>query len=126
MQPGRPITGLVVAVAEAEPVVGPHHTAWFDDRVLWLAPDDGGPFRELTRRVWAEFPEHPPFEGAFDDVVPHLTVGHDQPPDVLARAEDEVRTHLPIEGPATEVVLLAQDEPGGRWRRSATLPLSPP
>ena len=100
-------------------------TAWFDDRVLWLAPDDDGPFRELTHRVWAEFPDHPPFEGAFDDVVAHLTVGHDQPPDVLRRAEDDVRPHLPIEGAATEVVLLAQDEPGGRWHQSATFPLSP-
>jgi len=175
MPPDRPLTGLVVAVPEAEPVVGAHRTrldasaalgapahvtvlfpfmpqervddnvlervtrvvgavprfgytfrktAWFDDRVLWLAPDDDGPFRELTQRVWREFPDHPPFEGEFDDVVPHLTIGHEHPRDVLARAEEEVRTGLPIVGTATEVVLLAQDEPGGRWRSHATFPLS--
>ena len=101
-------------------------TAWFGDRVLWLAPDDAGPFRELTQRVWREFPDHPPFEGEFDDVVPHLSVGQDQPLDVLRRAEGDVRTRLPIVGTATEVVLLAQDEPGGRWHRRASFPLSPP
>ena len=177
MQPERPLTGLVIAVPEAEPVVGSHRarldasaalgapahvtvlfpfippdevdddvlgrvarvvravprfrygfrrTAWFDDRVLWLAPDDDGPFRELTHRVWAEFPDHPPFEGEFDDVVPHLTVGHQHPREVLANAEAEVRRGLPIEGTAEEVVLLAQDEPDGRWRRHATFPLSRP
>jgi 2'-5' RNA ligase len=173
----RALTGLVVAVPEAEPVVGalrerldasaplgapahvtvlfpfvaPAHldddvlarvarvigevprfryafrrTAWFDDRVLWLAPDDDGPFRALTHRIWREFPDHPPFEGEFDDVVPHLTVGHQHPREVLEQAEIEVRTGLPIEGTAEEAVLLAQDEPGGRWHRSATFPLSPP
>jgi len=28
-------------------------TAWFGEQVLWLAPDDPGPFRALTERVHA-------------------------------------------------------------------------
>lgn len=100
-------------------------TAWFDDRVLYLAPDDDAPFRELTARIRAEFPGFPPFEGVFDDVVPHLTVGQEQPADVLAKAEDDVRPQLPVQGRATEVLLLVQDEPDGRWRAAARLPLSP-
>lgn len=169
-------TGLVIAVPEAEPVVGPHRlrldasaalgapahvtvlfpfvpraridddvlgrvattliatpaftyrftrTAWFDDRVLYLAPDDEAPFRELTGRIHAEFPGFPPFEGLFDDVVPHLTVGHEQPLPELEEAERDVRRHLPVEGHASEVLLLAQDTPGGRWQRRASFPLSP-
>ena len=55
-------------------------TAWFEDKVLWLAPDPAEPFRALTASVAAAFPEHPPYEGAHDDVVPHLTVGQDAPP----------------------------------------------
>jgi 2'-5' RNA ligase len=99
-------------------------TAWFDDRVVYLAPDDAHPFRELTHRVWEEFPAHPPFEGAHDDVVPHLTVGHEHPPEVLRAAEADVRRHLPVEGTATEVLLLVEDEPGGRWRTAERFPLS--
>jgi 2'-5' RNA ligase len=98
-------------------------TGWFDDRVLWLAPDDDEPFRELTRCIHAEFPAFPPFEGAFDDVVPHLTVGVDRPVGELQQAEVDVRRRLPVEGKATEVVLLAEDSPGGRWRQRATFPL---
>ena len=100
--------------------------AWFDDRVLYLAPDDDAPFRELTDRVHAEFPDFPPFEGLFDDVVPHLTVGQDQPLDVLKQAEKGVESRLPIEGRATQVVLLVQDAPGGRWQRTSELPAQPP
>jgi hypothetical protein len=98
-------------------------TAWFGDRVVWPAPDDPGPFRDLTHRVWAAFPQHPPFQGAFPDVVPHLTVGHEHPVEILAAAVTEVRRRLPVEGTATEVVLLAQGEPGGRWHRRAAFPL---
>jgi hypothetical protein len=170
----RPLTGLVVAVPEAEQVVERHRqrldaaavlgapahvtvlfpfvpadevdattlrrvaavvgavrgfryvfarTAWFEDRVLWLAPEDPAPFRELTERVWRAFPDHPPFEGAFADVVPHLTVGHEQPPALLRAAEDDVRSRLPVTGTAREVLLLAQQQPGGQWSVGGRFPL---
>jgi 2'-5' RNA ligase len=115
------VTGVVSAVPSFRYAF--RRTAWFGDHALWLAPDDDGPFCELTHRVWSEFPDHPPFEGAFDDVVPHLTVGHEHPVEALIAAEADVRRHLPVEGTATEVVLLAQDEPGGRWQRRAAFPL---
>src|SRR5215467_8791536 len=54
-------------------------TDWFGDDVLWLAPRDPDPFRALTQRVFRAFPAFPPFEGQFEDVVPHLTIGHGHP-----------------------------------------------
>ena len=98
-------------------------TDWFGDEVLWLAPDDPAPFVELTRLLYAEFPDHPPFGGAFAEVVPHLTIGHGHPRPVLAAAEDVVRGGLPIAGRATEVHLLAQDQPGSRWTLRERFPL---
>ena len=99
-------------------------TGWFGDDVLWLAPDDPEPFRALTRAVLAEFPQHPPFEGAFGDVVvPHLTVGHQRPRTALAAAERTVRAALPVTGTAREVVLLTEDQRDGRWTRRAAVPL---
>lgn len=100
-------------------------TGWFGDDVRWLAPVDPAPFRDLTTRVVAAFPQHLPFEGAFGDlVVPHLTVGHRHPRPQLAVAEREVLPHLPVAGRATEVVLLTQLVPGGRWSRAGEFPLS--
>jgi len=47
---------------------------WFDDGVVYLSPEPAGPFAELTHAVAARWPDYPPYEGAFDEVVPHLTV----------------------------------------------------
>jgi 2'-5' RNA ligase len=54
-------------------------TAWFGEEVVWLAPQPDGPFRALTRAVSAAFPGYLPYGGAYDDVVPHLTVGDGLP-----------------------------------------------
>jgi len=98
---------------------------WFGEDVLWLGPHDPGPFRMLTERVFAEFPAYPPFEGRFDEVIPHLTVGHGQPVAELRAAEEAIRPQLPIDGVVEAVSLLTQ-EAGGRWRRSARFTLSVP
>lgn len=60
-------------------------TGWFGDDVPWLAPEPE-PIRSLTAAVWHAFPDQPPYEGRFDDIVPHLTIGHDAPLDDLRAA----------------------------------------
>jgi 2'-5' RNA ligase len=100
------------------------HTDWFGDDVLWLGPHDPGPFRALTERVYAAFPACPPFEGQFDDVVPHLTVGHGRAVNDLRAAEKSVQTHLPIDGYAIAVTLMTQQSTGGHWSVGATFSLS--
>jgi hypothetical protein len=47
--------------------------------VLWLAPRGPSPFSALTRRVYQPFPGFPPFGGQFDEIIPHLTIGHGHP-----------------------------------------------
>jgi 2'-5' RNA ligase len=90
--------------------------------VLHAAPEPAEPFVALTNAVVAAFPAHPPYEGAFDDVVPHLTVAEGLP-DVLAAAEADVRGSLPIRAAVTELELVAEREPGGAWELLARLPL---
>ena len=99
-------------------------TDWFGDAVLWLAPCDPGPFRALTQRVFEAFPAFPPFEGQFNDVVPHLTVGHGRPLEDLRTAEELVRAHLPIDGHAATVTLMTQQSTGGQWTKTATFTLA--
>jgi len=59
---------------------------WFGERVVWLAPSPAEPFQRLTAAVTSHFPGVQPYDGAFDEVVPHLTLGHDHPVDVLKAA----------------------------------------
>jgi hypothetical protein len=49
------------------------------------------PSVSLTRAVEAAFPEFPIYGGAFDDVVPHLTIRHNQPSNLLREAERNVQ-----------------------------------
>ncbi|HEX6857226.1 MAG TPA: 2'-5' RNA ligase family protein [Streptosporangiaceae bacterium] len=99
-------------------------TAWFGDQVLWLAPDDPGPFRALTGRVFAAFPACPPYGGQHEDVIPHLTVGLRQPLADMRAAEEALRPHLPIEAQAAAVALLVGPASGGQWTRTARFPLA--
>jgi hypothetical protein len=99
------------------------HTAWFGDDVLWLGPADPLPFRALTQHVFRAYPAYPPFEGEFDDVVPHLTVGHGHSLNALRSAEDSVQPRLPIQASATGVTLMTQQSAGGQWASTALFKL---
>ena len=87
---------------------------WFDDRVLYLAPEDPEPFVALTSLVASVFPDYPPYRGAYDSVVPHMTVGEGAKPWRMRRAARLMRTVLPIECSAEAVWWMAPGE-GGRW-----------
>ena len=98
---------------------------WFGEDVLWLAPDQDKPFRRLTLAVSAEFPDHPPYGGAFEDVVPHLTIGDLRGGTVsgLRAAETVVRRKLPVTATIDHALLIAGTDAPGSWRTVATLPL---
>ena len=44
------------------------------DTAIFLRPFPDGWFRELTGRLFAAFPDCPPYGGAYAEVIPHLTV----------------------------------------------------
>lgn len=94
---------------------------WFDDRVVFLAPEPVDRFRELTTALWARFPRCPPYGGEFADVVPHLTIGHDVAPALLEAAAARVEVALPIRFEVSSVRLLVLRDV---WREEASFPLA--
>jgi 2'-5' RNA ligase len=91
--------------------------------VLYLAPDPPEPFVRLTEAIADRWPRHPPYEGAFETVVPHLTVAQGDAA-LLDEAETVVRPALPIHAQAREALLLEEVEPEWRrWETRARLPL---
>ncbi len=94
-------------------------TAFFNDRVLWLAPEPAEPFRRLTALVSGVFPAYPPYGGQFAEVIPNLTVGDHGTPDQLRAAQQAVRPHLPISGAAHTVSLMVEHA-DGQWKRRAS------
>ncbi|MDG4826042.1 2'-5' RNA ligase family protein [Asanoa sp. WMMD1127] len=97
--------------------------SWFGDHVAWLAPRPDQPFRALTAALWERFPQHPPYRGEFDDVVPHLTIGHDVPVDDLRAAADAVSASLPLRARAREVWLMVGAPEPDAWRTAARFTL---
>jgi 2'-5' RNA ligase len=90
---------------------------------LYLAPDPDVSYTALTDAVVRAFPEYPPFEGKFAEVVPHVTVAHGDEP-LLCEIEIELRIALPAAGiPARchEVVLIENST--GRWEPMHVFPL---
>jgi 2'-5' RNA ligase len=92
-------------------------------QVLYLKPEPAEPFVRLTETVCAAYPDHVPYEEAFDSVVPHLTTAEGDA-EVLAEAEKDVLQWLPIVAEAHEVLLAEEVEPdSARWRTRARLRL---
>jgi len=78
----------------------------------FLSPEPSAPFVRLTELVWHEYPECPPFAGAYDDIVPHLTVALDPTEadrEVIAR---ELAPLLPVRTQAREVLLFDEGDDG--------------
>jgi 2'-5' RNA ligase len=100
------------------------HAAWFGDEVLWLGPREPVPFRALTQRAYRAFPAFPPFEGQFEEVVPHLTIGYGHPVADLRAAEAAIQPCLPVAAHAGAVTLFVQGAAGGPWGPAAVFPLA--
>jgi len=85
--------------------------------VLYLAPTPDAPFRALTSRLVESFPGYPPYGGAYEDVIPHLTVVDVRARLDLAlmkRAHDELSRSVPVPCRAAEAWLMVGDR--RRWR----------
>jgi 2'-5' RNA ligase len=101
-------------------------TGWFEEEVLWLAPEPEEAFRALTTAVARAFPDHPPYGGAFADVIPHLTVGHDATPGELRAAEREILARLPVSMEVAAAALWRGTPEPSSWQPVTALPLGEP
>jgi 2'-5' RNA ligase len=93
------------------------------ETVLWLAPTSAAPFVAMTDVLTAEFPEHPPYGGEFESIVPHLTVAVTGDQDLLRRIEADLARRLPIRIRVQEVALYEHAAAG--WRARASWCLTP-
>jgi 2'-5' RNA ligase len=97
--------------------------------VLWLAPEDSAPAIALTRAISEVFSDCAPYGGAFDEIVPHLTVAHLLPDDEaqLDRIERgfliECGTRLPLRTRARQATLMEKSGEG-RWQERRRFPFS--
>ena len=89
--------------------------------ILYLEPDPAEPFVALTHAIEREWPDQPPYGGAHETIVPHLTVAESTDPALLDRIAADVEPQLPIVTPVREASLFAEDD-AGRWREHGRFP----
>ena len=89
---------------------------------LYLAPEPTEPVHALIAAVVRAFPDHPPNEGAFEAVIPHLTVAADAGEAVLAGLVPAAQAPLPFSAAIRALTVLAEDEIG-QWRTHWRIPL---
>lgn len=86
-----------------------------EEQILYLEPEPSTPFVRLTESVAARFPGFPPYAGAHDVVVPHLTVAQSMDDGLISGIEAALAPGLPIETEAREATLMEQGR-DGMWR----------
>jgi 2'-5' RNA ligase len=105
-------------------------TAYFDgaESTLYLVPDPAAPAAALANAVAAAFPKYPPYGGAHDEVVPHLTdevVPHltvaQGRRELLAEIEAAVGRSLPLRCRVSRVSLYRDGDRGWECARTFSL-----
>jgi hypothetical protein len=96
---------------------------WFGAEVVYLAPEPAGPFTALTRAVAAAWPDHPPYEGAFGDPVPHVTLVHGGTIEHMTAAGEAAASLLPVRCRAAELWLLSGGWDPSVWSIDRRYPL---
>jgi 2'-5' RNA ligase len=86
--------------------------------ILWLAPEPPEPFVAMTVGMVARFPDHPPYGGIHDRIVPHLTVAQAELDETAARIEPM----LPLRSRVDTVVLYERVD-ADAWREAHTFGL---
>jgi 2'-5' RNA ligase len=110
----------LIAAAPAFDVVFGRTARW--PELVYLEPEPAAPFVRLTEAIVGEWPEHPPYEGAHDSIVPHLTVAHSDDGALLDRIVADLEPQLPIELRVREAQLYIQGV-DGRWQERRSFPL---
>jgi hypothetical protein len=88
--------------------------------LVWIEPEPAEPFAALTAAVAKRWPDHPPYGGTFEAVIPHLTLVESEVAP-LGVVEDAAARVAPFVRRAQRLELWCQDGEG-RWRPRWRIP----
>ncbi|WP_162248025.1 2'-5' RNA ligase family protein [Angustibacter sp. Root456] len=90
--------------------------------VVYLTPTPTAELTELFDDVLATFPDHPPYGGLHDTVVPHLTVSADGGPAQLAQVRAALAEHGPVWAETDRICVFGRGD-DDIWRQTASVVL---
>lgn len=111
-------TEVVDFFAEVEPFeFRLTEVGWFDERVVFLAPDDPAPFVALTERLVAHWTQCIPYGGRHGGThVPHLTLGIEGTPAEMASLAEAAEKLLPVSCVADQAWLMIGTPRPAQWQ----------
>ena len=113
------LADLAGSVAPSE-VVFARMRRW--PRLVWIEPEPAAWFARLTSALVERWPDHPPYGGLHEALIPHLTVVESDDDSVpFDEVEDITARALPFTTRAERMELWCQD-PAGRWRLRWRMP----
>jgi len=83
----------------------------FPDGAVVIEPDDPAPFLALTKTLWRNHPDYPPYGDPTRTIIPHLTLDYSSSATATAELVAEVELGLPVKGRA-KAAWLTWYEPG--------------
>jgi 2'-5' RNA ligase len=89
--------------------------------VVWLHPEPAEPFVALSEALCRAFPDHPPYGGLHDTIIPHLTIASDDRGRLRA-VQAEAARWLPLRRRLSAATLIVEGR-DGRWRTRRRLTL---
>ncbi len=99
---------------------------WFGDEVCYLHPTQAERFRDLTLALQRDYPHFLPYDGQFEEVVPHVTLSaHGTPGErhVVARYAPDF---LPLKASARYAWLMTNARGQDRWEVAEIFELGGP
>ena len=90
---------------------------WFDQRVVFLAPSDPGPFVTITEKLVARWTQCIPYGGRHGGThVPHLTLGIEGTPEEMAGLAEAAEELLPMQCLADQAWLMIGHPRPASWQ----------
>ncbi len=119
LDPGHLDAGVISHLRELVAAMDPFAfrlvgVRWFGRSVIYLAPEPAELFVAMTETMTKEFGTLP-YEGEYDDIVPHVTVAHASDGVELAGLVEQLTPGLPLDCRAESVWLMESD--GDLWLR---------
>ena len=92
------------------------------EEMVWLVPHDQRPFLDLTDAVATLWPDHPPYGGIHDTLIPHLTLLETTDGQALDAAWAAAVDIGPFEMTVRELTVITENA-SDTWRTRWRLPL---
>jgi hypothetical protein len=115
-------SALAQLAARRAPFIARFSQVEVHEAMVWLVPDRQQPFLDLIDSVASRWPNHPPYGGIHDTLLPHLTFVETRNGRALGAARVAAAESGPFEVIVREVTVITE-RASGAWRTRWRLPM---